>query len=209
MKTKILIITFFLFNCTLFAQSLNKFVFEFKDGTIVHGKIYCDPPSILYPHSINERGLTIETQGKIYIHHYPSHKIINHYDNGVYETQEVPTMFAPPNYLESFPAYGSPTCCPTRINFYYFNKKTLKSLYNAYSRDNTPFNQKVRKGIALAYNKNVHSNNFEKSSVAKTKDWQRRVENDFGKLIKYQDTLIREGVKGQKGWIRGKNLFKK
>lgn len=192
-------IIFLLFSGSFMALSAPKdFVFEFKDGTVIRGTIYSD---LFY--SINKAGLTILTEdAKIYFHHYPFE------ENNYKYTNKTPTIYAPPISSEVAVPFGTPHCTPSRISFFHFKRKTLKSLYDSYSKSNTPQGLEIKKAIVVAYNKPVPMPR-EKGSVEKTKVWQGRVERELGSLFKYGHQPNFHRAKGVKGWVWGKDIFPK
>jgi hypothetical protein len=185
---KYLILILITFNAA--SQTVPRFKFGFKDGTVVWGKVYSDSA-----HKVNKDGLTIETsEGKIYLHHYPVYKKaitqfgeqwVDH-GNGTYIPLKEPVDYTPhiPPVNETNP-WSIPNCVPTRINFIQFDKRTLRDLYNSYSRYNSKEARSIAKGISLAYNKGKPVNTSLAYIISKNLEYKRKVETFHGLFLKF------------------------
>ena len=159
----LLIILFLAFG----ASAQEGFKFEFKDGTIVYGKVFSDRW-----YGPNTKGISIETMDKkIYIHDYP------------------PTHYAPPLYTVEYNPYGIPNCSPTRISYMHFKNSTLKSLYKSYSSTNNKKHTAISKSILSSMNKKGPSNDKEVPSIKKTEEWKRRINTQYGLIIEYGNRI--------------------
>jgi hypothetical protein len=161
--------------------------FEFKDGTIIWGKVYND-----YFHKVNREGLTIEIGNKIYLHHYPAYKKITaiDYRSGTYTIKEESNEYAPPisHAPLSRNPWSVPNCVPTRINFIHFKRSTLKDLYNSYSKVNSKEAKSITKAIVLAYNKKTIMPK-DRAHPYKTKEYEKRVEVFLGPIIEFGNLI--------------------
>ena len=169
MKIKILIL-FLLTSLNVSSQTPRGFKFEFKDGTVVYGKVFSD--QFYRP---NNKGISIQVDGKIYVHHYP--------------TREYTRTYAPPYLDIEYNPYGIPTCSPTRISFMHFKNSTLKSLYNSYSKMTNRENIVISKSILGAMHMKGPRTKWEKADPEKTKLWHTNVQNEFGLFIRYKHMI--------------------
>ena len=178
---KILIVSF-LCAYSVYAQSPQKdqMKFSFKDGTVVYGKIY----SARW-YKPNEKGISIQIDDKIYLHHYP---FVEAYETSLPSMDRL-SSYAPPSYKEYNPNC-IPHCSPTRISFAHFKKDTLKSLYNKYSKVNTVSAQSISRSIVSAYWQKKPIKEREKASPKKTLRWQKNVEKEYDLFISQDMFLI-------------------
>jgi len=109
--------------------------FEFIDGTIIKGNIYYDTSNPLSKSNPTVRGIIIKTlDNRIYIHNYP---IQNNANNGYIDNGDGTYTPKTPIHIPAPPIDDGghdnpsfiPHCCPARINFFYFSKKTQRELY--------------------------------------------------------------------------------
>lgn len=164
MKIKIFIL-FLLVSWNALGQSYKGFKFEFKDGTVIYGKVFSDKWYKPTP-----KGVSIEVEGKIYIHHYP------YTGEGTY---------APPLY-EGFETNPMPVprCTPTRISFIHFKNSTLKSLHRSYSLSNNKEHKAISKSILAAIYK-TRPTEKERPSPKRSKIWDKDVRIEYDGLFRY------------------------
>ena len=165
-----ILLTILLLAFSATAEEPKGFKFEFKDGTVVYGKVFSDRW-----YSPNPKGISIQTMDKkIYIHHYP------------YSYKNAPTYYSPSlDTIAIQQPYGVPSCSPTRISFMHFKNSTLKSLYTSYSRINNREYVAISKSILSSMNKKGYSNKKEIPTPEKSKEWNRRIRAEYGLLLRY------------------------
>jgi len=156
---------FLLVSWNALGQSYEGFKFEFKDGTVIHGKVFSDKW-----YKPNPKGVSIQVRGKIYLHHYP------------YTSMKT---YAPPPYeaYETNPI-PIPRCAPTRISFMHFRNSTLKSLYKSYSQVDNKECKAISRSILTAIRKTGPTKE-ERPSHKKTKIWDKDVRAEYHTMLRH------------------------